>query len=347
MRLSGRLAVVQKSQQNLAPRTSIIMPVYGTEATVVRAIESVQAQTDSDWELIIVNDCSPDNARSVILDYLGTCGDERIRFIENEKNLTLPGARNVGIRESRGEWLAFLDSDDAYRPTFLERMHEAASSDVDIVTCAHTVVGLDGQPKRDRLKGDPGIYAGKQAQDLLLIDRFSQYAWDKIFRRSAVVEAEFPIINRLEDAGYTAKVLGLARNVRVIDDALHLYTVNENSITWSSVPPMGESAKFLDYLRDVLKSQRGSRDVEPGYSTCWVNTYLNAGHAALRLLEGSEQQRYMKELRQRLNFAAIARTTRKRPTFAVAAMLMKVSPRLYGSLYSTYARKQYGVSQES
>lgn len=334
---------MHKTQQNEAPRTSIIMPVYGTEATVVRAIESVRSQSDPDFELIIVNDCSPDNAREVILAHLAQCKDERIRFIENETNLTLPGARNAGICEARGEWLAFLDSDDAYRPTFLERMHEAASGDIDVVTCAHTVVSTDSEPKRDRLKGEAGIYSGSEAQELLLIDRLSQYAWDKIFRRSAVMGAEFPIINRLEDAGYAVKVYGMVRNVRVIEDALHLYTVNENSITWSSVPPMSESVKFLDYLRTVLERQRSPRDVEPGYSTCWVNTYINAGHAAIRLLRQEERLPFMKEVRRKLTFRRIFETARRRKDFAAAAILMKTATPVYAALYKAYTKKTYGL----
>lgn len=334
---------MHKTQQIEAPRTSIIMPVYGTEATVVRAIESVRSQSDANFELIIVNDCSPDNARAVILEHLDECKDSRIRFIENDTNLTLPGARNAGIREARGEWLAFLDSDDAYRPNFLERMHEATSADVDIVVCAHTVVGPDAKPKRDRLKGETGIYSGSEAQELLLLDRLSQYAWDKVFRRSAVESAEFPIINRLEDAAYAVKVFGMARNIRVIEDALHLYTVNEKSITWSSVPPMSESVKFLDYVRDVLENQRGPRNVEPGYSACWVNTYLNAGHAALRLLAHEERTPFMKEVRGRLTVRRIFETARRRRDFAAAAFLMKIAPPLYASLYRAYTRKTYGL----
>lgn len=319
------------------------MPVYGTEATVVRAIESVRSQSDADFELIIVNDCSPDNARAVILEHLDSCKDDRIRFIENDTNLTLPGARNAGIREARGEWLAFLDSDDAYRPNFLERMHEATSADVDIVVCAHTVVGPDAKPKRDRLKGEAGIYSGSEAQELLLIDRLSQYAWDKIFRRSAVEGAEFPIINRLEDAAYAVKVFGMARNVRVIEDALHLYTVNEKSITWSSVPPMSETVKFLDYVRDVLASQRTDRDIEPGYSTCWINTCLNAGHAAVRLLPNEEQPPFMNEIRSKLSFRRIFETARHRKDFAAAALLMKIATPVYARLYRAYTKKTYGV----
>ncbi|GAP13466.1 glycosyltransferase [Longilinea arvoryzae] len=78
---------------------------------VLDAVRSVQAQTFTDWELIVVDDGSKDNTREVI----GEVADQRIRYIYQE-NKGLPGARNTGIRNARGEWIAFLDSDDAFLP---------------------------------------------------------------------------------------------------------------------------------------------------------------------------------------------------------------------------------------
>ena len=96
-----------------SPRTSIIMPVYNTANTVVRAIDSVLSQTDPDFELIIINDQSPDDSHRIIQEYLQKLQDSRISYHVNEKNLGLAGARNVGISHANGEWLAYHDSDDA------------------------------------------------------------------------------------------------------------------------------------------------------------------------------------------------------------------------------------------
>lgn len=93
------------------PQVSVIIPSYNRADMVLDAVRSVQAQTFSDWELIVVDDGSKDNTREVI----GGLADERIRYIYQE-NKGLPGARNTGIRHARGEWIAFLDSDDAYLP---------------------------------------------------------------------------------------------------------------------------------------------------------------------------------------------------------------------------------------
>ncbi len=93
-------------------RISIVMPAYNAERTISQAIHSVMDQTFQDWELIVVNDQSRDNTKNTILD-LAKC-DSRIRYIENEKNLGVSKTRNRGVSLALGQWIAFLDSDDAW-----------------------------------------------------------------------------------------------------------------------------------------------------------------------------------------------------------------------------------------
>ena len=97
---------------------SIIMPSYNTGRFISETIESVLAQSYSNWELIIVDDCSTDNTDEVVEKYL--C-DERIRYIKNEKNSGAAVSRNRALREARGKWIAFLDSDDLWSPEKLEK----------------------------------------------------------------------------------------------------------------------------------------------------------------------------------------------------------------------------------
>lgn len=97
---------------------SIIMPSYNTGRFIRETVESVLAQTCADWELIIVDDCSSDNTDEVISEFLA---DERIRCIKNEKNSGAAVSRNRALREARGKWIAFLDSDDLWEPRKLEK----------------------------------------------------------------------------------------------------------------------------------------------------------------------------------------------------------------------------------
>jgi len=96
---------------------SIIMPSYNTAKYISASIRSIQAQTYGNWELIIVDDCSTDNTMEVIKSF----GESRIRLLQNEKNSGAAVSRNYGLREARGKWIAFLDSDDTWDPEKLEK----------------------------------------------------------------------------------------------------------------------------------------------------------------------------------------------------------------------------------
>lgn len=96
---------------------SIIMPSYNTAKYISETIDSVLAQTYQNWELIIVDDCSTDDTDSVI----GRFCDERIRYLKNEKNSGAAVSRNRALREAKGRWIAFLDSDDLWVPKKLEK----------------------------------------------------------------------------------------------------------------------------------------------------------------------------------------------------------------------------------
>lgn len=97
---------------------SIIMPSYNTGRFIKETIESVLAQSYSAWELIIVDDCSTDNTDDVVNQYLA---DERIRYIKNDTNSGAAVSRNRALREAKGKWIAFLDSDDLWEPEKLQK----------------------------------------------------------------------------------------------------------------------------------------------------------------------------------------------------------------------------------
>ena len=97
---------------------SIITPSYQTASFIAETIESVLAQTYTNWEMIIVDDCSTDATDEVVAPYLG---DSRIRYLKNEKNSGAAVSRNRALREAKGRWIAFLDSDDLWSPKKLEK----------------------------------------------------------------------------------------------------------------------------------------------------------------------------------------------------------------------------------
>lgn len=99
---------------------SIITPSYNTGRFISATIESVLNQTYSNWEMIIVDDCSTDDTDEIIKNYT----DYRIRYFKKSKNTGAADSRNIALKEAKGEWIAFLDSDDLWKPDKLRKQIE-------------------------------------------------------------------------------------------------------------------------------------------------------------------------------------------------------------------------------
>lgn len=121
---------------------SIIMPSWNTARFIRESIDSVRNQTYTNWELLIVDDCSTDNTDEIVASY----SDERIRYFKNEKNSGAALTRNRAMREARGEWIAFLDSDDLWTPEKLERQLQFMKEN-NYVFSYHEYVKIDEESK--------------------------------------------------------------------------------------------------------------------------------------------------------------------------------------------------------
>ncbi len=97
---------------------SIVMPSYNTGSFIEESIKSVIDQTYQDWELLIVDDCSTDHSDEIVEPYLS---DQRIKYLKNEKNSGAAVSRNRALREAKGKWIAFLDSDDLWMDEKLKK----------------------------------------------------------------------------------------------------------------------------------------------------------------------------------------------------------------------------------
>lgn len=119
-----------------APLVTVVIPTYRRPQLVTNAIDSVLRQTFKDLEIVVVDDCSPDDTRSVV----EAIRDGRVRYLRHETNKGLPAVRNTGIRAARGQYVAFLDDDDEWREDKLERQLQAIRN-YDAVACTAAANG--------------------------------------------------------------------------------------------------------------------------------------------------------------------------------------------------------------
>lgn len=126
----------------MTPTVSIVLPCYNGADFLAQSINSVIAQTYTDWELILVNDCSTDNSLEIMHQYADK--DERIRIIDNEHNLKLPGALNRGFQETKGKYLTWTSHDNRMGPSMLDEFVNYLDNNPDkgLVTACYAAFSL-------------------------------------------------------------------------------------------------------------------------------------------------------------------------------------------------------------
>jgi len=218
------------------PQISVIVPVYKVEQYLKRCIDSILSQTFSDFELILVDDGSPDKCPSMCDEYATM--DSRILVIHQE-NAGLSAARNAGIdwifKNSRSEWITFIDSDDWVHPRYLELFNDALqNNDSMVIMCHYKKVNntiFDESPI------DPITFKYTPEEIFINKREISTIACCKLFHKDLFINHRFPIGKLHEDVFLTYKLLFQCDTIAVIESQpLYYYFYNEDSITnkkWS------------------------------------------------------------------------------------------------------------------
>ena len=215
---------------------SVIVPVYKVEPYLRICIDSILAQTLTDFELILVDDGSPDNCGAICDEYAAV--DDRVVVI-HQKNQGVSAARNAGIdwvfANSTSKWITFVDSDDAISPLFLERLYQHA------VETNASMVATDGYHFHadEELTGgewDCSLIETKEGK-LYCIPYFmgeckvSPYPWGKLCKKEILEGLRFPIgIAYKEDEMIVGQLLYVAAVVSVVSGGLYYYRMRADSV---------------------------------------------------------------------------------------------------------------------
>lgn len=237
---------------------SVIIPVYKVEKYLPMCVDSVLNQSYRNLEVILVDDGSPDNCPAICDEYAKK--DKRIRVI-HQKNAGLSMARNAGLDICTGDYITFVDSDDALHVDFVARLLAACEenqADVAVGTFERTA-HEDNIPKCNLPRENPPvrIISGKEA-NLLIYDRpnWSRMvtAWGKLFRRELLETERFPDVKLHEDEALIYKLLYRSRQVAMVDGALYLYTANQGGLMANRFT--SERMTMLDILDERLAFYR-------------------------------------------------------------------------------------------
>ena len=226
------------------PKVSVIVPIYNVENYIEKCLETLVNQTLEDIEIILVNDGSKDNSEVIVKRFLKNY-PEKIVYLEKE-NGGLSDARNYGIPYAKGEYVAFLDSDDYVEKDMYEKMYTLAKKEnSDMVQCNFYWEYIEEQKRK---LGDLEEYQNKK--EMIVKGRVE--AWNKLIRREVLENPDirFPKGLRYEDVEFTYKLAPYLEKVSFIDKPFIHYIQRQNSISNSQNE---RTAEIFDILDNVIK----------------------------------------------------------------------------------------------
>ena len=237
---------------------SVIVPVYKVEKYIKRCIDSILTQTFRDFELILVDDGSPDKCGQICEKYAQK--DERIVVLHRE-NGGLSAARNTGIDwtflNSESKYITFIDSDDWIHPQYLDILYQAVintKSSVSVVGFKRVENFEAGKLYKEDCIPEPEVLA---AEDFFINHEWNfNYAWRKLYERSYFVEVRYPVGKNYEDTITTYKILFAGKKVAFIEYPLYYYFYNTEGISHSLWKP--SELAVMEGIREQIRFYRDS-----------------------------------------------------------------------------------------
>lgn len=236
---------------------SIVLPTYNGERFIKESIDSVLAQTYSNWELIIVNDCSKDNTLSIVNDYAKN--DSRIKVISNSSNQNLPVSLNIGFREAKGEYYTWTSDDNIFKPNAIEYMVNYLDnhSDVDLLSCSFDIINEDGSFYTN--------FRNLDSRNILQLAEYCNVGACFMYTRDIALKVGEYDKNMFcaEDYDYWCRI-ALIGNIKYIDENLYKYRNNSKSLTATRQKTIKAKClnirlKYADKIMDKLDLTKSKR----------------------------------------------------------------------------------------
>jgi len=238
------------------PAVSVIIPMYNTEAFIKDCLDSLVAQTFTDFEAIIINDGSTDESARIAASYASS--DARFRLI-GQPNKGPSEARNTGLKIMRGEYVTFIDSDDCVAPNYLETLISIAKEhEADIACCNQQQVDesfkVDGTTVE--VASSASITAEDATRTALYQDKVPDYsAWNKLYKSSLWKNKFFPAGTIYEDFAVVPEILLAANKVAITKSKLYFYRKRAGSELATQIDRQ-KIVLLLDIAENVFEAMK-------------------------------------------------------------------------------------------
>lgn len=303
-------------EQTASPLVSVIVPAYDVAEFIGEALDSVLAQTFKDFEIIVVNDGSPDTTEleRALEPYLS-----RIVYLKQE-NRGVSAARNAAIGAARGSLIAFLDGDDTWLPNYLEVQVARIQADptIDVLYPNVIMFGDSSEAGEEFMAICPSN--GEVTFERLLLQECN-VSNCSIARRETIVRAGLfdESLRSVEDFDLWLRVIKQGGRIAYHRDVLARYRRRHGSLT-------ADPVSLSEHILKVLKKVKQTMDLTPSEQAT-VETQLQRFHAMLKLQEG-KRAFFSGDTKGAINGLTEANRFFRNRKFAITLMMLRVAPRL-------------------
>ena len=250
-------------------KVSIIIPVYNVSKYIERCLKSVLGQTWKDLEIILVDDCTPDDSMDIVRGILETSSrSDIVTILKHEKNRGLSAARNTGIRQATGNYLYFLDSDDYLPANGIELLADAAIQyDVDFVIGNYEITGSPRWTP-PLLLDTCLLVNNKEILSAYSKDKWYVMAWNKLIRKSFVDDSSLFFQEGIihEDDLWSFRLACKAQKACCVDQTTYYYTIQSDSIMGKpSMYALECRVKIIGCLYDYIDLHPNLKEVSDVY----------------------------------------------------------------------------------
>lgn len=272
-------------------KVSVIVPVYNVELYLRECLDSIINQTLKEIEILCIDDCGTDNSYNILEEYAKK--DNRIKIISHKENKGLGPARNTGIKESKGEYISFIDSDDYISKDYYENLYKTAKKyDSDVVNTLN--IKFDRNKKLSKFyytftdKEFEGSWNLNDIENSFSKKSIAPYVWNKIYKTSFLLENNLYFMDMkfgVEDANFTIKLMAHNPKISFNNIPIYYYRQRENSLSHSNIvkttPISANNA--ITHMTDALNYYKNN------YPEFLDDIYLKVFVPALNFYSASSQ----------------------------------------------------------
>jgi len=248
---------------------SVIIPVYNCSGSIIRALDSISIQEYYNCEVILIDDCSPDNSAELIKEYIESHQSYRITLLSNNANSGPAECRNKGIHIAKGQYICFLDSDDYLCDSYFKTLNSLAESkhpDIIYIGYNHVFDNVVRKISNSVFHDKDSFIAGASA-----------CLWRFVVKTDIIKELKLPDLRNAEDIAVIPLLISNSNNINFCNSALYNYIHSNSSLSGQHSPAVSKNfIKSFEYTLAHLKPPYSSGIEFHGIKTVLYGAILNA-----------------------------------------------------------------------